>query len=129
MQDFRASVADPYLTFNYFSIKNKMRSDRWHGGNGIMDWSPSEWGVAMAGEAGEVCDAIKKLNRIEHGFTSNNPRQPKDKEQAIADILKEIGDTGAYLDLLAQRLGSTLGACMQIVFNEISQRENLPERV
>jgi NTP pyrophosphatase (non-canonical NTP hydrolase) len=114
------------LTFSYFATQNAARASRWHGGT---SWSLSDWGVAMAGEAGEVCDAIKKFNRIRDGFSSNNPRQPKNKEAAIIDILKEIGDTGCYLDLLAQACGSSLGACMRQVFNDVSVRENHPERV
>ncbi len=120
---------NPELTFTYFSRQNLARANRWHGGNGIIDWSISDWGVAAAGEMGEVCDAIKKLNRLRDGFTSNNPRQPQSTMAATDEILKEIGDTGVYLDLLAQRCGSTLGECMVRVFNAISERENMPERV
>lgn len=117
------------LTFSHFSKMNLARANRWHGAEGIDSWTISEWGIAAAGEMGEVCDAIKKLNRIEHGFTSNNPRQPKNAPDAVISILKEIGDTGCYLDLLAQRMGSSLGECMAHVFNEVSVRENHPERV
>lgn len=114
------------LTFHHFSQQNLARAERWHAG---VQWSLSDWGVAAAGEMGEVCDAIKKFNRLRDGFTSNNLRQPKTTEHALAEICKEIGDTGCYLDLLAQQCGTTLGACMAQVFNEVSIREGYPERV
>lgn len=120
-------MPDNSLTFTHFSQQNAARAARWHGA--AHPWSTSDWGVAMAGEAGEVCDAIKKMNRIRDGFTSNNPRQPKTMEQAKQDILMEIGGTIAYLDLLAQHLGSSLGECARMEFNSVSARENLPERV
>lgn len=114
------------MTFQHFSTQNHARAKRWHAGT---TWTLSDWGVAAGGEMGEVLDAIKKFNRLRDGFMSNNPRQPKTTDAAIDEICKEIGDTGCYLDLLAQHCGSTLGACMQRVFNEVSIREGHPERV
>lgn len=116
------------LTFAEFSRINYQRCLRWHKG-GLTEWSLSDWGTAAGGEMGEVLDAIKKWNRIRDGVHSNNPRQPHDFAKAEAAIKKEIGDTGVYLDLLAQRLGTTLGECMVEVFNSISEREGHPEKV
>ncbi len=43
---------------------NATRCARWHDG-GVADWAPTDWANAMAGEAGEACNAIKKLRRVD----------------------------------------------------------------
>ena len=58
------------LTFSKLRTANLARSNRWCPG-GIDDWALSDWGVAMAGEAGEVCDVIKKLNRARNSMPGN----------------------------------------------------------
>lgn len=47
-----------------FSHINLDRLEEWHP-NGLEEWSVADWAVAMAGEAGEICNAVKKLRRIE----------------------------------------------------------------
>lgn len=102
------------------------RSGRWHPG-GLEEWSVSDWACAMAGEAGEVCNAVKKYNRLLTGAMSTTG--PQTLEQAVADIAKEIGDTLAYLDLLAARLGIDTARAFAETFNRISVREGFPERI
>lgn len=116
------------LTFRQVSRINLERAHEWHKG-GLEEWSVSDWGVAMAGEAGEVCDAIKKLRRIECAVESGNLNQPKSREEAIAAIAQEIGDTFIYLDLLAQRLGLNIEDGIRDTFNRISEREGFGYRL
>jgi NTP pyrophosphatase (non-canonical NTP hydrolase) len=116
------------LTFEALATTSRTRADRWHP-LGLDEWSVADWAVAMAGEAGEVCDAVKKFRRIETSVVSANPRQPADREAAVRAIAKEIGDTTVYLDLLAQRLGLRLEDCVRDTFNRISEREGFPERL
>lgn len=116
------------LTFDEFSSTNHERALLWHKG-GLEEWSIADWAVATAGECGEICDAVKKLRRVEEGVNSNNPRQPADRDAAMAEIKKEIGDTAVYLDLLAQRCGFSLEDCIREVFNKISEREGMPQRL
>ncbi len=121
-------MANEKLTFEAVSQVNLERAREWHKG-GLEEWSVSDWGVAMAGEAGEVCDAIKKLRRIECALESGNAKQPKTREQAVAAIAQEIGDTFIYLDLLAQRLGLNIEDCISDTFNRISEREGFSYRL
>lgn len=114
------------LTFSELAKVNHSRASRWHP-NGLDDWSVSDWAVAMAGEAGEVCDAVKKYNRIKHGVTAKNG--PQDESTAVRSIATEIGDTLLYLDLLAHRLGLSLEECVVQTFNRVSEREGFPERL
>lgn len=108
------------------SAINLRRALRWHKG-GLEEWTPSDWACAMAGEAGEVCNAVKKLNRIDRGI--QQAKGPKTREEAIAEIAKEIGDTFIYLDLLAQRLGIDIAQAIADTFNRVSEREGFPERI
>ncbi len=116
------------LTFEAVAKTNLERALIWHKG-GLEEWSVSDWAVAVMGEAGEICDAIKKLRRIEEGVESKSKRQPLTKEEALKAIETEIGDTAVYLDLLAQRLGLSLEDCIRNTFNRISEREGLPQRL
>lgn len=116
------------LTFQKLAETNYDRATTWHPG-GLSEWTVSDWAVAMAGECGEICDAVKKLNRLEIDLHSNNVRQPADREAAVKAIAQEIGDTLVYMDLLAQRLDLNLEDCVRDTFNRISVRENLPQRL
>ncbi len=122
------NVSDPVLTFSHVSRTNLERALVWHKG-GLEEWTVSDWGCAMGGEAGEVLDAIKKLRRIEEHVPSENVKQPPDREAAVKAIAQEIGDTFVYLDLLAQRLGLSIEDCIRNTFNRISDREHLPQRL
>lgn len=115
--------------YQKFSAINKQRAMRWHKG-GLDEWSVTDWSNAFAGEAGELCNAVKKFRRVQdqiQGHDGDTP-QPRDLSQAICAIGKEIGDCYAYLDLLAQRFGLEMWPCVATTFDQISQREGFPER-
>lgn len=118
------------LTFEQVSDTNLSRADRWHK-NGIEEWSIADWAVAMAGEAGEVCNAVKKLRRIEDEIAniSEPERQLSTRAEAIAKIGEELADTYIYLDLLASRLAIDLPAVIVAKFNATSERYGFPERL
>ncbi len=103
---------------------NAERCKRWHGEE---DWSVSDWALAAGGEAGEVLNAVKKLRRIETGVKQSTG--PQTREEAIALISKEIGDTYLYFDLLARKLGLKMSDCIADSFNGVSEREGFPERI
>lgn len=113
------------MTFQDLSIATKRRCEEVF--HPIDKWSPNDWGVAMAGEAGEVCNALKKLRRIETG--GNTSKDPQTKEDAISDIAKELADTVIYCDLLATRLGISLESSIVNKFNEVSRLINSKERL
>lgn len=76
----------------------------------LNDWSPTDWGCAMAGECGEACNFIKKQRRGEN----------ISKEE----IGKELADVVIYADLLAARLGINLSEAIIEKFNEVSNKHN-----
>jgi hypothetical protein len=97
------------LTFAEVTEANVARCQRWHAG-GLDGWSVTDWSNATAGELGEVCNAIKKLRRVEDGIAniSDPGRLLASRDEAVAVIGEEIADTFLYLNLLACRLGISL---------------------
>lgn len=118
------------LTFVALAATNRQRAERWHKGP-LSTWSVTDWSNATAGEMGEICNAVKKLRRIECDMQQHagDSAAPADREQAVKKIGKEIGDTLTYLDLLAQSLGLSLEDCVRETFNAISEREGFPEKL
>jgi NTP pyrophosphatase (non-canonical NTP hydrolase) len=84
----------------------------------LHSWSPTDWACAMAGEAGEACNVVKKLRR--HADKTNTVKDPQKEEELIAMIADELADTVIYADLLAARLGIDLGDAIRTKFNEVS---------
>lgn len=108
---------------------SKINGERCKNGfNHALDsWSLSDWAVALAGEVGEACNVIKKLNRIRDGLDRFNRGMSKlELRRALAD---EIGDIYAYLDLLAQRAELDLEECVRAKFNEVSDRIRAKEHI
>jgi NTP pyrophosphatase (non-canonical NTP hydrolase) len=81
----------------------------------------------MAGEAGEVCNAVKKLRRLAEG--TNTAKDPQTEAECLKQIGEEIADTITYLDLLAARLGLDLSFEVQSKFNQVSSRMNSTVRL
>jgi NTP pyrophosphatase (non-canonical NTP hydrolase) len=107
-----------------FSKINRTRAERWHP-QGLKSWSLADWAVALAGEMGELCNVIKKLNRERDGLIGNK-ETPSELQTAL---WKETADVYIYLDLFAQAAGFDLSTAIRLKFNEVSERNNFPDRV
>lgn len=112
------------LTFAQLREANATRCERWHP-EGISSWSLSDWATAAAGEMGELCNVIKKLNRVRDDLPGNK----ESPAQLMAELPKEIADTVLYLDLLAAAAGIDLAEAVAAKFNEVSERNGFPERI
>lgn len=94
----------------------------------LSDWSLSQWSNAVAGETGELCNIVKKVERGDyHKRPENQSDNPEFKNAYAAaqyreDIGKEAADIVIYLDLLCTREGIDLGAEIVKKFNEVSER-------
>lgn len=91
-----------------------------------------EWAGAMAGEAGEACNAAKKLKRIEDGIQNINledGRSLTNLTEAQQKVAKEVADSVVYGDLLCQRVGMSLEEAIRLVFNQKSEEYGFPERL
>lgn len=112
------------MNFDRLRKANLSRCARWHPA-GIGSWSLSDWAVAAAGEMGEVCNVVKKLNRVRDGLTGNSATADE-LRQALAD---ELADTLIYIDLMAASTGIDLAEAVRSKFNRVSEKNAFPERL
>lgn len=106
------------------SATSKDRALRWHP-KGLSSWSMSDWAVALAGECGELCDVVKKLNRVRDELVGNKVNG----FELRSDLVNEIADVYLYLDLFAQAAGVDLYQAVKTKFNETSVQVGFPERL
>ena len=116
--------ASSSLTFKALRDASVSRCERWHPG-GVQDWTLSDWAVAAAGELGEACNTIKKLNRERDGLRGNT----LDEAALRANLAEELADTVIYLSLLAERAFIDLESAVIDKFNVVSRRNDFPERL
>lgn len=89
----------------------------------IDEWRPSQWSNAMAGECGEACNLTKKMDRIWPACEFiKNWNKPEDQhiDELAKRLADEIADVVIYADLLAARIGRSLGDIVRDKFNEKS---------
>lgn len=111
------------LTISEITEINIERKNEWHKDS---DWNPAEWGNALAGETGELCNVLKKLLRVEQGIDSPNNAHINVLLEMAAD---EIADVFAYLNIIADKLGIDMYQAIANKFNAVSIREGLPQRI
>lgn len=117
------------LTFKRLCEAAVSRSVRWHGA--LDAWSPSDWAVALVGEVGELCNAVKKWNRVRDGAPNiNDPgRGITDEAAAVDKIGDELADVIIYAPSFAARLKIDLEARIVAKFDAVSERYGFPERL
>lgn len=108
------------LTFETLRLANLKRCPQF--GHQVDEWSPTDWGNALAGEVGEACNYIKKLRRLAPIPEQIDKSFRKERKELTAEIAKELADVVCYADLLAARLDIDLGASVVAKFNEVSER-------
>ncbi|WP_428526784.1 MazG-like family protein [Roseibium sp.] len=74
-------------------------------------------GLEVAGEFGEVAEALKKYLRGTRGI--------KGSTADLQDVANEMADAVIALDLLADQMGIDLGAAVARKFNATSQKYGL----
>jgi NTP pyrophosphatase (non-canonical NTP hydrolase) len=77
--------------------------------------------VELGGEAGEVLNVVKKLERASLGLKGSNSNM-----QALAD---ELADVIICADLLAMCYGIDVGPAVVKKFNENSEKVGIPVRL
>lgn len=115
------------LGFGDLNAANVARAKRWHPGfPADDDWNLADWSNAMCGEVGELANVVKKLRRHQ---TSKLGALDKPADGLKQDAADEMADVVIYADLLAAKLGISLGAAIVSKFNEVSERQGFPERL
>lgn len=94
-------------TLENLKIANRERCPLF--GSSIEDWNLPQWGNAVAGETGEMCNIIKKIDRGD--FTLEEKRQ---------DLADEVADQIIYLDMLCQKAGIDMEQAIISKFNKTS---------
>jgi len=104
------------LTFAFLRRRNVQRcEDVFHP---LRDWSPTDWACAMAGEAGELCNVVKKMRRLDGADAKDDT--PDRRDSLTVEAAVELADTVIYADLVAARLGIDLGRAVIAKFNAVS---------
>lgn len=103
------------LTFGDLRIANTNRQKEWEAGKDIF--SLSYLGNAMAGECGEACNVIKKLERERLGA--------RGRRATPEQLAEELADVVIYVDLIARRMNVDLGEAVRAKFNKTSEGYNL----
>lgn len=94
------------LSFEEYQLGAKTTDTTSH-----LEWD--YYAMAIAGEAGEILEHIKKATRDDGGLLTDERRQK---------VIKEMGDVLWYLALTADRLDIKLGAVAQINLDKLAAR-------
>ncbi|WP_321504112.1 MazG-like family protein [Breoghania sp.] len=106
------------MNFTDLRSANRARQQEWPG-NTQADTAFRA--IEVAGEAGEVAEAVKKLLRERRGI--------KGSTASVESIADEIADTIIALDLLADDLGIDIGPALARKFNATSAKYGLRTRI
>ncbi|HEX4285274.1 MAG TPA: MazG-like family protein, partial [Terracidiphilus sp.] len=98
------------MTFKQFQQLNAQRCvEKFH--REIDEWTPQQWALCIAGEAGELCNVLKKVMRGDVRLF-----------EVRANVIAEIADVMTYCDLLMTRMGVDTASEVARKFNEVSKR-------
>ena len=112
------------LTFDQLRETNVKRCNTAFNHHGLYEWTPTDYGCALAGEVGEACNFVKKLRRLDGRPATTELAESRDALRY--EIGKELADVVTYCDLLAARLHIDLGQAVAHKFNEVSARVGSP---
>jgi NTP pyrophosphatase (non-canonical NTP hydrolase) len=86
------------------------------------------WTTALAGEVGELCNMIKKMQRVERGGVDGGSSYTA-KDITKEMLKEEIGGIAIYLDLLASLLNISLEEAIVDTFNSKSEKYGFKEKL
>ncbi len=112
------SVIENSLSFSQLRRSNIERQHEWDSDNNI---SLSYRGNELAGETGEACNIIKKIERERLGIKGS--RATKDQ------LAEELADIIICTDLIAMHEGIDLAKAVQDKFNSTSKKVGLKTRL
>jgi hypothetical protein len=98
------------LSFEDLRYANVQRNKEWDPDNSI---NASFRGLELAGEVGEVCNKVKKLERQRLGLPGSRT--------TFYELAMAIADAQICLDLLAMQYGIDIGEATKLAFNAKSE--------
>lgn len=104
----------------YHSLRaaNVARQEEWDPGDKI---TLSYRGNELAGEVGEACNIIKKIERERLGIRGSRA--------TVEQLAEELADAAICLDLIAMHVGIALDAAVETKFNKSSEKLGLKTRL
>jgi NTP pyrophosphatase (non-canonical NTP hydrolase) len=109
-----AKVIYSGLNFEELRQANDDRAAEWQKGAEV---SLSFRGNELAGETGEACNVIKKIERERMGFVGSR--------SSLDDLAEEVADVVICADLIARDVGFDLGDAVRRKFNKTSEKYGL----
>lgn len=106
------------MNLNHLRRANTVRQIEWDSGNQI---TAAYRGNELAGEVGEACNVIKKLERERMGI--------KGSRDTVEHLAQELADIIICVDLIAMQYGIDLGTATIHKFNETSDKVGLSTRM
>lgn len=110
------------ITFDELRIAVNEREDKWPG---VEKIDMAFHGLELAGEAGELCNVLKKMVRIERGIAGTT----EPPLQLLIKVSDELGDVVICCALIANLLGMDLGSCVREKFNRTSEKHGFDTRI
>lgn len=107
---------------NQLRQKNKERQDAWPGAEEV-DGDLAFRGLELAGEIGELCNVLKKIERIRRGVAGS---KPEELPGLMAHVKEELGDAIICVDLIAMDLGIELTEAVPEKFDKTSIKYDIP---
>lgn len=109
------------ITYDTLAEANAARQLEYGGAGSEGTLSLAYWGNAIAGEVGELCNVIKKLERERLGLAGSR--------DTIEHLVEEIADVKIYLALLEADLGIDGDAAVVAKFNATSVKLGFKTRL
>lgn len=106
-------MSDP-LAFSVLRAANDVRQQEWDPSDAI---TLAYRGNELAGEVGEACNVIKKLERQRIGLRGSRA--------SVEMLAEELADVLICADLIAMQAGIDLGAAVRAKFNATSSKYGL----
>lgn len=105
--------------YNTLREANKIRQVEWDSANKTIDLSYR--GNELAGEVGEACNVIKKLERERFGLRGSRA--------TLEQLAEELADVVICTDLVALAAGIDLDLAVRKKFNATSEKVGLKTRM
>ena len=113
-----ATCPDRRTAHHTLRSANQARQKEWDQDNQI---SLAYRGNELAGEVGEACNVIKKLERERMGIRGSRSN--------LSDLAAELADVVICADLIAMQAGIDLDAAVSAKFNATSEKVGLQTRL
>lgn len=114
----RELAARQVIVHGTLRAANEARQVEWDAGNQL---SAAYRGNELAGEVGEACNVIKKLERERLGIRGSR--------DTVDHLAEELADVIICVDLLAMHYGINLDAAVARKFNATSEKVGLKTRL